>query len=90
MVQDTLQQEALQQAHIDIAVLKSELANLRREVDDLKTAVDKLTETLVAVNMTLSEARGGWKFMMLLGGGAATFGSFVTWALTHLGGRGTP
>ena len=84
---DQYQQEALNQAHIDIAILKVELANLRREVDDLKTAVDKLTETLIAVNMTLSEARGGWKFMMLLGGGAATFGSVTTWALTSLKGH---
>lgn len=87
MPPDQFQQEALNQAHIDIAVLKSELANLRREVDDLKTAVDKLTETLVLVNLTLSEARGGWKFMMLLGGGAATFGSFLTWALSQWKGH---
>ena len=36
------------------------------------------------VNLTLSEAKGGWKLMMLLGGGAATFGSLITWALTHI------
>lgn len=84
---DAFHQEALQQAHVDIATLKVELANLRRDVDKLTSAVSTLAETLNTVNLTLAEARGGWKFMMLLGGGAATFGSFITWALTQWKGH---
>mgnify|MGYP003440450984 FL=1 len=84
MPPDNFNQEALNQAHIDIAVLKVELAGLRRDVDNLTTAVRTLADAFSTVNLTLSEAKGGWKLMMLLGGGAATFGSLITWALTHI------
>lgn len=80
-------QEALQQAHVDIARLQEQVSNLRRDVDDLRSAIHTLTSTISAMNTTLSEARGGWKLMMLLGGGAATFGSVITWVLTQWRGH---
>lgn len=77
-------QEALQQAHVDIARLQEQMANLRRDVDDLKVSIDGLIKTVANMNLTLSEARGGWRFMMALGGAGATFGGFLVWMIEQL------
>lgn len=85
-----LNQAALQQAHIAIAVLETKVEAHGREIGELKVMIQALGVKLDAVATTLTEARGGWKLMMLLGGGAATFGSVITWVATHLSTKGTP
>jgi hypothetical protein len=82
--------EALSRAREDIAALKAQGAAQGREIGELKAMVAAMTTKLDAVATTLTEARGGWKLMMLLGGGAATFGSMLTWFVTHMTGRGAP
>jgi hypothetical protein len=51
----------------------------RQKTDLLKT----LAEDMTAVRLQLAEAKGGWKLLMLLGGGAASLGSGLTWAVQH-------
>lgn len=87
---DTLNQEALQSAHIQIAVLETKVEAQGREIGELKAMIATLGVKLDAVANTLTEARGGWKLMMLLGGGAATFGSVITWVAAHLSTKGAP
>jgi hypothetical protein len=54
------------------------------ESDRQKTELlERLVADMTAVRLQLAEANGGWKLLMLLGGGAATLGSGVTWVLTH-------
>lgn len=83
-------ENALQNAHVQIAVLETKVEAQGREIGELKTMIATLGVKLDGVASTLAEARGGWKLMMLLGGGAATFGSVITWVATHLSTRGTP
>jgi len=87
---DTFNQEALQSAHIQIAVLETKVEAQGREIGELKAMIATLGVKLDGVANTLTEARGGWKLMMLLGGGAATFGSVITWVATHLSTKGAP
>lgn len=79
-----LNQEGLTQAHIKIAVLETMVEDQGREIGELKVLVEKMATKLDAVASTLTEARGGWRAMMLLGGAGATFGGLLTWALEHL------
>ena len=67
---------ALTEAQIDIAVLKSQLA-------DIKVKQTQIDEKLDLVLGKLSEAKGGWRLLMALGGAAATAGGVITWLLTH-------
>lgn len=82
--------EALARAREDIATLKAQGVAQGREIGELKAMVATMADKLDAVATTLTEARGGWKLMMLLGGGAATFGSVLTWIVTHMTGKGAP
>lgn len=72
MPNETYNQEALQNAHIQIAVLETKVEAQGREIGELKGMIQALGVKLDGVANTLTEARGGWKLMMLLGGGAAT------------------
>lgn len=56
---------------------------LKTDVDQLKGNVKELSQKMDQVLEKLSEAKGGWRALMLLGGAGATLGSFVTWFFTH-------
>lgn len=56
----------------------------KEKADLLKT----LAENVTAMRVQMAEAKGGWKMMLLLGGGAASLGSAGTWLMTHLTGKG--
>lgn len=51
----------------DYGRLTAEVAQLQREVTELRCDMKKVLETL-------QEARGGWRTLMLVGGAAATVG----------------
>ena len=76
--------DALAQAQVDIGKLETAVQYLRDDVADLKKLVERLAEQVGAVTAQLSEARGGWKMLMLIGGAAASLGAGVTWLITHM------
>lgn len=80
--------EALVQAQVDIGRLEAEVAHLTRTVEELKTGNAKMSETLEKIQQTLSEAKGGWRTMMWMGGAAASIGGVISWAATHITWRG--
>ncbi len=58
------------------------------ESDKQKTELlQQLSDDMTAVRLQLAEANGGWKLLMLLGGGAATLGSGATWLIQHFMGK---
>jgi hypothetical protein len=71
--------------------LQAEVAAQRRDLDRMATSLDGMTKALTAIQDQLSEARGGWKIMLLVGGASATVGAVIAkaavwWAKT--GGAG--
>lgn len=76
--------EALATARIDIATLKVQVTHLSASVDNLKESNAQLTLKLDQVLLTLSEARGGWRTMMIVGGAASTVGAGLTWLIQHI------
>lgn len=71
--------DALTQAQIDVALLKSELGHLNSALDDLRISNAAQTVQLRAIQEMLSEAKGSWRLLMLMGGAGATFGGLITW-----------
>ncbi len=60
----------------------------RRELEDIRAGQKALAEKLEAVLTVMSEARGGWRTLMLVGGMAATVGSGLTWLVNLFMHRG--
>jgi hypothetical protein len=61
-----------------------EFGRLEEEVKQLSKQMEAMQATLLAINSTLNEAKGGWRALMLLGGAGAAVGSLATWALQHV------
>lgn len=80
---DTTQQ-ALADARVNIARLETKVEHLTQGMEDLQESNKVQTAKLDQVLLALSEARGGWRTLMLVGGAASTVGGFITWAVSHL------
>jgi hypothetical protein len=76
--------EALATARIDIARLEVQVTHLSTSVEGLQESNQQLTLKLDQVLLTLSEARGGWKTLMMVGGAASTMGAGLSWLIQHL------
>lgn len=63
--------------------LKGAFSAMKTEVDGIKERQTVMDAKLDQVLEKLSEAKGGWRALMLLGGAGATLGGAVTWFLTH-------
>jgi prefoldin subunit 5 len=69
--------------HHDLGRHDAQIESLQAQVKQLHRDMQAMNETLIEINRTLSEARGGWKTLMLVGGIAAAVGAtaakFATW-----------
>lgn len=63
--------------------LEGAVSALKTELDSVKVKQTQMDVKLDLVLDKLSEAKGGWRALMLLGGAGATLGGIVTWFLTH-------
>jgi prefoldin subunit 5 len=67
----------------EIATHGAEIKHIQDDLDQIAVEMKEVRKALGEINKTLSEARGGWKVLMLIGGAGGAVGSFVTWAVTH-------
>lgn len=65
-----------------------EFGELKAEVRMLVSAVRDLDGKVDTIHDKLTEAKGGWKVLMGLGGASSVIGGVVTWFATHWLGKG--
>lgn len=78
---DTLQE--LTEARINIARLESEVSHLNAGMAEVRISQVAMLAKLDAMQLTMSEARGGYKTLMLVGGAAGAIGSGLAWLAMH-------
>ena len=59
----------------ELATHAADIDHLQKDMDKLMSDMAHVKQTLAAIQATLSEARGGWKAMMLLGGASSVLGA---------------
>lgn len=64
--------------------LQAEVSGLRRDMDEMASAMRLMADQLQQMQTTLSEAKGGWRLLVGLGGAAAGLGAGVSWVLQHI------
>lgn len=63
--------------------LEGAVASLKSELDQVRSRQAAMDEKLDMVLEKLTEAKGGWRMLMLLGGAGASLGALVTWFASH-------
>ena len=67
--------------------LQAEVEGLRRDTTQQTRMLESLTTEMAAIRSQMAEAKGGWKVLMFLGGGAGALGAGVaTWVQQFLHG----
>ena len=61
----------------ELATHASDIKHLQADMDAMKEDIAAIRASLESINKTLSEAKGGWKVLMLVGGAAGTIGAGI-------------
>lgn len=64
--------------------LQAEVAALRKDIDEIAAELKEVVTTLRSIQSTLSEAKGGWKTLMMIGGIAASLGAALAWVFNNV------
>jgi prefoldin subunit 5 len=71
----------------ELATHAAEIKHLQSDMDKLVNDVEEIKKTLVAIQKTLAEAKGGWRMLLLIGGAAGTLGAGITQAIHWFAGK---
>lgn len=72
-----MQDPQSQQHAIDIAVMRAEMAHRDEQLDKLTAAVKTLSDKVDTISATLTEAKGGWRMLMMVGGASGVLGAIA-------------
>jgi prefoldin subunit 5 len=79
--------DAIQTAR-ELATHASDIKHLQDDMDRMLENMKAMQVTLTAIDKTLSEAKGGWKVLMLVGGASSVVGaSLVQLVNWNVGGK---
>jgi prefoldin subunit 5 len=62
----------------ELATHAADIRHLQDDMDKLVESVAAMQKSLAEINTTLSEAKGGWKILMMIGGAGGALGAVVT------------
>lgn len=78
-----MSEEAIKTAR-ELATHASDIKHLQDDMDKVLESIKTMQTTLTAIDKTLSEAKGGWKMLLLIGGAGGAIGSFLTYLANWL------
>ena len=61
----------------ELATHAAEIKHLQSDMDKMVEDMEEIKKAIIEINKTLSEAKGGWKVLMLVGGAAGTIGAGI-------------
>lgn len=67
----------------ELATHASEIRHLQNDMDKMVDDMEEIKKAIIEINKTLSEAKGGWKMLLAVGGAAGVVGSGITWLVSH-------
>lgn len=68
--------ELMEQAR-ELATHAAEIKHLQGDMDKMVEDMEEIKKAIIEINKTLSEAKGGWRVLMLVGGAAGTIGAGI-------------
>lgn len=71
----------------ELATHAADIRHLQEDMDKLVASVRTMQDTLTAIDKTLSEAKGGWKVLMMIGGAGGALGAAFTQLVHYFGSK---
>jgi len=71
----------------ELATHAADIKHLQDDMDRLISDVNDIKASLQAIQSTLSEAKGGWRMLMLIGGASGTLGAGLVQFVHYLTGK---
>jgi hypothetical protein len=72
----------------ELATHAADIEHLQRDVDKIMADMEEIKRSIAQISATLSEARGGWKVFMLIGGASGgTVGAALVQAVHYFMGK---
>ncbi len=68
----------------ELATHGADIKHLQMDMDKMVDNIDEIKEALRSINITLSEAKGGWKTLLIVGGIGASIATAVAWIIDYL------
>jgi len=68
----------------ELATHSADIKHLQIDMDKMVKDLDEIKDALRDINITLSEAKGGWKLLLVVGGIGASVATVVAWILDYL------
>jgi hypothetical protein len=61
-----------------------EFGRLQATVDALESDMSEMKADVRIIRDAITEARGGWRLLLMIGGAAASIGAAVSWVVDHI------
>ncbi len=71
----------------ELAVHETEIKHIQADMDKMVADMEAIKTSINQINQTLSEAKGGWRVLMMLGGAGGVLGAAITQVVQHWLGR---
>lgn len=62
----------------ELATHAADIRHLQEDMDKIVESMAAMQKSLAEINTTLSEAKGGWKVLMMIGGAGGALGAVIT------------
>lgn len=62
----------------ELATHANDIQHIQADMDKMISDMDDIKKVLNEIQQTLSEAKGGWRMLLLIGGAAGTIGAALT------------
>lgn len=72
------------EAAVQIARLEEKFASMSEGQLEMKIKMAQVEGKIDIIVNAISESKGGWKLLMLIGGLASSLSVAITWALAHI------
>ena len=63
----------------ELATNSADIKHLQTDMDKMTKDMEEIKDAIREISKTLSEAKGGWKLLLVVGGIGASVATFVTW-----------
>lgn len=63
----------------ELATHSADIRHLQADMDKMTKDMEEIKDAIREISKTLSEAKGGWRMFMMIGGVGATVGAAASW-----------